>query len=62
MGAPSKMRSGEPDPAPRVPRTAGDIGYSGTYILALGDETVRLFETSGHTPGTTSLLYRVKSG
>lgn len=62
MGTPTKMRSGEPDPAPRAPRAAGDIGYSGTYTLTLGDETVRLFQTPGHTPGTTSLLYQVKSG
>lgn len=56
---PFVMRDGTPDPAPKPARMPQDLGYRGTYELTLGDTTVRLFETPGHTPGTTSLLYPV---
>lgn len=41
-------------------RAEGDIGFAETYELTLGDTTMRLVRTPGHTPGTVSMLYPVK--
>lgn len=41
-------------------RADGDIGFPETYDLTLGDTTVHMVRTPGHTPGTVSMLYPVK--
>lgn len=49
---------------PRTPNpamTAGDIAFSGSYEVTLGDTTVTMIETPGHTPGTTGLIYPIRS-
>ncbi|CCA90036.1 MBL fold metallo-hydrolase [Novosphingobium sp. PP1Y] len=54
------MPGGRVDPAPKPVRQPGDIGYNGSFKVTLGDTTVSLVETPGHTPGTQSLLYPVR--
>jgi metallo-beta-lactamase class B len=56
---PYYMVDGGLDPASKPPRREGDISYTGTYDLALGRTKVRIVETPGHTPGTSSLFYNV---
>jgi metallo-beta-lactamase class B len=63
MGVPDweHMRSwpqrGDPAPFPRDDIAAGD-----GYTITLGDTTVRLVATPGHTPGTISPIFPVKDG
>lgn len=57
MAKPGLMPDGSPDPSPKEPRAPKDIGYRNAYELTLGDTTLHLIETPGHTPGTTSLIY-----
>lgn len=56
---PYYMADGSLDPAPKPPRAPEDIAYADSHDLRLGDTRVRLIETPGHTPGTSSLLYDV---
>lgn len=48
---------GDPDLAPMLTQKPGDISYSGRSSLTLGDFTMELHETPGHTPGTQSFFY-----
>lgn len=47
-------------PATKALRREGDIGFADTYDLTLGDTTVQMVRTPGHTPGTASLIFPVK--
>lgn len=62
MAKPGLMPDGSPDPSPKEPRASKDIGYADKYDLTLGDTSFHLIKTSGHTPGTTSLIYPVRQG
>ena len=63
MGVPDweHMRSwpqrGEPAPFPR-----DDIAVRDGYTITLGDTTVRIVATPGHTPGTISPIFPVRDG
>lgn len=59
MGAPDwdLVQKNPRDPAPRR-----DIAASDGQKITVGDTTVTLFSTPGHTPGTFSLIIPVKDG
>lgn len=53
------MSDGSPDPAPKPPRAPQDIAYTGRHELTLGEMRMKILETPGHTPGTSSLIFTV---
>lgn len=53
------MADGSPDPAPKPPRAPQDIAYTGSHELTLGEMRMKILETPGHTPGTSSLVYTI---
>lgn len=54
------MSDGSPDPAPKPPRAAQDIAYTGSHELTLGEMRMKIIETPGHTPGTSSLVFTIQ--
>jgi len=59
---PFYMPDGNLDTAPKPPaRRASDLAWRGRLDLRVGDTTFHLVETPGHTPGTTGLVYDVRS-
>lgn len=49
-----------PDTPNEVTPPTRDISFQGRRTLTLGDTTVNLYETPGHTPGTLSMIFGVK--
>lgn len=47
---------------PRSPKPKIDIYIDDNYKLTLGDTTLTILSTPGHTPGCTSALFEVKDG
>lgn len=60
VSKPIFFATGNPDPSPRPTRDAKDIGITDHGTLTLGDTTVTLVVTPGHTPGTMSMLFPIK--
>lgn len=57
---PVVMANGAVDKAPRPKRDSKDIGFTDHSQITLGDTTVTMVVTPGHTPGTTAMLVPVK--
>lgn len=53
------MADGSPDPAAKPPRAPQDVAYDDSYELTVGEMRMKIIETPGHTPGTSSLVYTV---
>lgn len=57
VAKPIFFMSGNPDPSPRPKRDTNDIAIGDHGTLTLGDTTITLVLTPGHTPGTLSVLF-----